>query len=47
MYRRLRQNRCLLSQNTGHKLQTYIDQVDGKTMLFDAPLQMKFHEASR
>lgn len=29
------------------KLQTYIDQVDGKTMLFDAPLQMKFHEASR
>ncbi|HFZ8993058.1 TPA: alpha-amylase [Citrobacter freundii] len=29
------------------KLQTYIDQVAGKTMLFDAPLQMKFHEASR
>ncbi|EKI0254278.1 alpha-amylase [Enterobacter asburiae] len=29
------------------KLQAYIDQVDGKTMLFDAPLQMKFHEASR
>ncbi|MTH48015.1 alpha-amylase [Intestinirhabdus alba] len=29
------------------KLQTYIDQVDGKTLLFDAPLQMKFHEASR
>ncbi len=29
------------------KLQTYIDQVEGKTMLFDAPLQMKFHEASR
>ncbi|EFB2834444.1 alpha-amylase [Escherichia marmotae] len=29
------------------KLQTYIAQVEGKTMLFDAPLQMKFHEASR
>ncbi|WP_368934094.1 alpha-amylase [Citrobacter koseri] len=29
------------------KLQAYIDQVDGKTMLFDAPLQMNFHEASR
>ncbi len=29
------------------KLQTYIDRVEGKTMLFDAPLQMKFHEASR
>ncbi|MFC0141011.1 alpha-amylase [Erwinia mallotivora] len=29
------------------KLQQYIDQVDGKTMLFDAPLQMKFHNASR
>jgi len=28
------------------KLQQYIDQVDGKTMLFDAPLHMKFHEAS-
>ncbi|WP_058911189.1 alpha-amylase [Entomohabitans teleogrylli] len=29
------------------KLQQYISQVEGKTMLFDAPLQMKFHEASR
>lgn len=29
------------------KLQNYIDQVEGKTMLFDAPLQMQFHEASR
>lgn len=29
------------------KLQQYIDQVDGKTMLFDAPLQMNFHNASR
>lgn len=29
------------------KLQQYIDLVDGNTMLFDAPLQMKFHEASR
>ncbi|MBJ3814742.1 alpha-amylase [Shimwellia pseudoproteus] len=29
------------------KLQAYIDQVDGKTMLFDAPLQMNFHTASR
>ncbi|HGY5078974.1 TPA: alpha-amylase [Citrobacter gillenii] len=29
------------------KLQNYINQVEGKTMLFDAPLQMKFHEASR
>ncbi len=29
------------------KLQQYIDLVEGKTMLFDAPLQMKFHEASR
>lgn len=28
------------------KLQQYIDQVDGNTMLFDAPLHMKFHEAS-
>ena len=28
------------------KLQQYIHQVEGKTMLFDAPLQMKFHEAS-
>ncbi|MDU4842014.1 MAG: alpha-amylase [Leclercia adecarboxylata] len=28
------------------KLQHYIDQVDGQTMLFDAPLHMKFHEAS-
>lgn len=28
------------------KLKQYIDQVDGKTMLFDAPLHMKFHEAS-
>jgi len=28
------------------KLQQYIDQVDGQTMLFDAPLHMKFHEAS-
>lgn len=26
------------------KLQQYIDLVEGKTMLFDAPLQMKFHE---
>ncbi|WP_345827912.1 alpha-amylase [Erwinia sp. HDF1-3R] len=29
------------------KLQHYIHQVEGKTMLFDAPLQMKFHNASR
>ena len=29
------------------KLQQYIDQVDGKTLLFDAPLQMNFHEASQ
>jgi len=29
------------------KLQEYIDRVEGKTMLFDAPLQMKFHEASK
>ncbi|MDW8846733.1 alpha-amylase [Erwinia sp. MMLR14_017] len=29
------------------KLQHYIDQVEGKTMLFDAPLQMNFHNASR
>ncbi|MCT4714428.1 alpha-amylase [Enterobacteriaceae bacterium H18W14] len=29
------------------KLQEYITQVDGKTLLFDAPLQMKFHQASR
>lgn len=29
------------------KLQSYIHQVEGKTMLFDAPLQMKFHHASR
>lgn len=29
------------------KLQAYIDRVDGKTMLFDAPLQLHFHEASR
>lgn len=29
------------------KLQAYIDQVDGQTMLFDAPLQMHFHDASR
>ncbi|WP_237931467.1 alpha-amylase [Buttiauxella sp. S19-1] len=29
------------------KLQEYIAQVDGKTMLFDAPLQMKFHQASK
>ncbi|ROR14613.1 alpha-amylase [Erwinia sp. JUb26] len=29
------------------KLQQYIDQVDGKTMLFDAPLQMNFHTASQ
>ncbi len=28
------------------KLQNYINQVEGKTMLFDAPLHMKFHEAS-
>lgn len=28
------------------KLQQYIDQVEGNTMLFDAPLHMKFHEAS-
>ncbi|WP_039058455.1 alpha-amylase [Enterobacter sp. Bisph1] len=28
------------------KLKQYIDQVEGKTMLFDAPLQIKFHEAS-
>lgn len=29
------------------KLQNYIHQVEGKTMLFDAPLQMRFHNASR
>nr|WP_314423389.1 alpha-amylase [uncultured Erwinia sp.] len=29
------------------KLQQYIDQVDGKTLLFDAPLQMNFHTASK
>ncbi|MGG6192748.1 alpha-amylase [Pantoea allii] len=29
------------------KLQEYIHQVDGKTMLFDAPLHMNFHEASK
>ncbi|WP_034915626.1 alpha-amylase [Erwinia sp. 9145] len=29
------------------KLQHYIHQVDGKTMLFDAPLQMNFHIASQ
>lgn len=29
------------------KLQQYIDQVDGKTMLFDAPLHMNFHHASQ
>ena len=29
------------------KLQQYIQQVDGKTMLFDAPLQMNFHNASK
>ncbi|MFE4110669.1 alpha-amylase [Kosakonia sp. YIM B13611] len=29
------------------KLQQYIGQVEGKTMLFDAPLHMKFHEASQ
>ena len=28
------------------KLQQYIDQVDGKTMLFDAPLLLNFHHAS-
>lgn len=28
-------------------LQNYIDQVDGKTMLFDAPLQLNFHHASK
>ncbi|MGK9174098.1 alpha-amylase [Yokenella regensburgei] len=28
------------------KLQHYIGQVDGNTMLFDAPLHLKFHEAS-
>lgn len=29
------------------KLQEYIHQVDGKTMLFDAPLHMNFHQASK
>ncbi|WP_017800051.1 alpha-amylase [Winslowiella toletana] len=29
------------------KLQQYIHQVEGKTMLFDAPLQMNFHIASK
>lgn len=29
------------------KLHAYIDQVAGKTMLFDAPLQLNFHQASR
>ncbi|WP_437888722.1 alpha-amylase [Phytobacter sp. V91] len=28
-------------------LKQYIHQVDGNTMLFDAPLHLKFHEASR
>lgn len=28
------------------KLQQYIEQVDGKTMLFDAPLHLNFHQAS-
>ncbi|QDY43921.1 alpha-amylase [Candidatus Pantoea soli] len=28
------------------KLQQYLDQVEGKTMLFDAPLQLNFHLAS-
>ncbi|RWR03902.1 cytoplasmic alpha-amylase [[Pantoea] beijingensis] len=29
------------------KLQNYIDQVDGKTMLFDAALHLNFHNASQ
>lgn len=29
------------------KLQQYIERVEGKTMLFDAPLQMNFHQASK
>ncbi len=29
------------------KLQEYIAQVEGKTLLFDAPLQMNFHQASQ
>ncbi|MBP2156352.1 alpha-amylase [Erwinia rhapontici] len=29
------------------KLQQYIHQVDGKSLLFDAPLQMNFHNASK
>ncbi len=28
------------------KLLEYIQQVDGKTLLFDAPLYMNFHQAS-
>ncbi|MBF7957522.1 MULTISPECIES: alpha-amylase [Rahnella] len=28
-------------------LQNYIDQVEGKTLLFDAPLQLNFHHASK
>ena len=28
-------------------LQNYIEQVEGKTMLFDAPLQLNFHHASK
>ncbi|WP_347253028.1 alpha-amylase [Leminorella grimontii] len=28
------------------RLQQYIDQVEGKTMLFDAPLHINFHQAS-
>jgi alpha-amylase len=28
------------------KLQEYVHQVEGKTMLFDAPLHMNFHQAS-
>jgi len=29
------------------KLQEYINQVEGKTLLFDAPLHMNFHQASK
>lgn len=29
------------------KLQQYIHEVEGKTMLFDAPLQLQFHQASK
>lgn len=29
------------------KLQQYVQQVEGKTMLFDAPLHMNFHQASQ